>query len=200
MTAAGIARRLPPEVLVAAEVHALMAGCSSRAPTGIRNRALIAVLWRSGLRLGEALALRPKDIDPVRGSVSVLHGKGDKHRTIGMDPQAFAVVERWLETRRRLGIDGRAPVFCTLRGGELAQPYVRTLLPRLARKAGVAKRVHAHGLRHTCAFELAGEGMPPHLIQQHLGHSSLATTDRYLRHLGLQEVIDAGRKRDWPAP
>ena len=75
--------------------------------------------------------------------------------------------------------------------------YVRALLPRLARKAGIEKRVHAHGLRHTGAFELANEGYPLHVIQQQLGHSSLATTDRYIRHLTSTEVVEAMKKRQW---
>ncbi len=71
--------------------------------------------------------------------------------------------------------------------------YVRALLPRLARKAGV----HAHGLRHSHAAELAAEGFPVNLVQAQLGHASLATTDRYLRHIAPQQLIDAVRRRAW---
>src|SRR5262245_66637494 len=74
-------RRFPAEPLTLADVETLRAACSRRAPTGIRNRALLAVLFRSGLRISEALALYPKDLDPVGGSLRVLHGKGDKART-----------------------------------------------------------------------------------------------------------------------
>lgn len=197
MSPAKPSRRLPAELLTPGEIRALMAACSHRAPTGVRNRALIAVLWRAGLRLGEALALRPKDLDAARGTVTVLHGKGDKSRTVGMDAQAFDSVARWLEVRRKLGVGPSAPLFCTLAGGELSQDYIRALLPRLARKAAVTKRVHAHGLRHAHAHELAMEGKPAHLIRDQLGHSSLSTTDRYLRRLGSQELIDAMRSRTW---
>ena len=86
--------KFPVEVLTELEVRWLIEACSNRAPTGIRNRALIAVLYRGGLRLGEALALFPKDLDAAGGTVTVLHGKGDKRRTIGLDPGAFAIVER----------------------------------------------------------------------------------------------------------
>ncbi len=75
--------------------------------------------------------------------------------------------------------------------------YFRALFPRLAKKAGIEKRVHAHGLRHTHAFELACEGHPLHLIQAQLGHSSLATTDRYLRHLAPRQVIEVMQSRSW---
>ena len=96
-------RRFPAELLSPEEVRALLRACSSRAPTGIRNRALIAVLYRGGLRISEALALHAKDVDQAAGTVTVLHGKGDQRRTVGMDPAAFALLERWLDKRRALG-------------------------------------------------------------------------------------------------
>ena len=107
------------------------------------------------------------------------------------------MLQRWLERRKALGINGHKPVFCTLTGGNLQATYVRGLLKRLARKAGIEKRVHPHGLRHSHAFELAGEGVPLHVIQQQLGHSSLATTDRYIRHLNPLELIETMRSREW---
>ena len=67
-------------------MKALIRACSPRAPTGVRNRALLVVLYRGGLRVGEALALYPKDLDRRRGTIRVLHGKGDKARTVGLDP------------------------------------------------------------------------------------------------------------------
>ena len=75
---------------------------------------------------------------------------------------------------------------------------MRQLLPRLARKAGVAKRVHAHGLRHTHASELAAEGFPLPEIQAQLGHRYLSTTYRYLHRLRPHErLLDAIRAREW---
>ena len=179
------------------EVRRLLRACSPKAPTGIRNRALIALLYRGGLRIGEALALRPKDLDASVGTVRVLRGKGDRSRTVGLDPGAFALVDRWMDVRKNLGVGGREPLFCTLRGAPMKDAYVRVLLPRLARKAGIEKRVHAHGLRHTHAFELACEGHPLHVIQAQLGHQSLATTDRYVRHLAPRQVIEVMRARSW---
>jgi len=190
-------RRFPAELLSCDEVRALIRACSARAPTGIRNRALIAVLYRGGLRVSEALALRPKDVDQSAGTLVVLHGKGDQRRTVGMDPAAFALLERWLDKRRSLGVSARRAVFCTLAGGPLDSSYVRRLLPRLAVRAGIDKRVHAHGLRHAHAAELVAEGMPVNVIQQQLGHGSLATTDRYLRHIAPRERVEAMRARAW---
>jgi len=196
-TPANKGRTYPAEILTGDEVRALLRACSNRAPTGIRNRALITVLYRGGLRLGEALALMPKDLDPAQGTVTVLHGKGDRRRTIGLDPAAMSLILRWVDRRKGLGIDGRRRLFCTLDGRPLKPSYVRTLLPRLAAKAGVTKRVHAHGLRHTLAFELMMEGVPVPIIQRQLGHASLATTQRYLDHIAPKDVIDTMQRREW---
>ncbi|MDQ6819596.1 MAG: tyrosine-type recombinase/integrase [Actinomycetota bacterium] len=192
-------RRRPPEVLTEPEAIALLKACSQRAPTGVRNRALIAVLWRSGLRISEALALELRDLDLEAGTLRVRHGKGDKSRTVGLDEQTTAMLARWLDRRRTLGPGARAPVFCTLQGGRLDTSYVRHLLPRLARKAGVDRRVHAHGLRHTYASELARERTPINVIRDALGHTSLAVTDRYLRDVAPMHVIDTIRARRWEA-
>jgi len=191
------ARRRPPEVLTEPEAIALMKACSSRAPTGIRNRALIAMLWRSGLRISEALALELRDVDLELGTLRVRHGKGDKSRTVGVDEQTSALLDRWLDRRRKLGPGARAPVFCTLDGGRVDASYVRHLLPRLAAKAGLDRRVHAHGLRHTYAAELARERTPINVIRDALGHSTLAVTDRYLRDVAPMHVIDTIRARRW---
>ena len=189
----------PVEVLRPAEVVALIRACSNRAPTGIRNRALITIMWRGMLRISEALSIQPKDLDPDTGTVRILRGKGNKARTIALDPQAFAVIQRWLDRRRAMGIHGSAPVFCTLDGKPMASSYARALFARLGRKAGVAKRVHPHCLRHTGAFELHMEGVPLNAIQVQLGHSNLATTSRYLQHIAPADVARIMRERRWSA-
>lgn len=190
-------QKLPPEPLSAQEAKALLRACSRRAPTGVRNAALLAVMYRGGLRSGEALALYPKDVDRRAGTVRVLHGKGDRSRVVGLDSGAFALLERWIDRRKALGIKRTVPLFCTLRGEALDPSYVRHAVKRLARRAGIEKRVHPHGLRHTHAAELAWEGVPMNVIQAQLGHSSLATTSRYLAHVAPQEVIEAMRSREW---
>jgi site-specific recombinase XerD len=190
-------KRLDADLLTSHEIDALIKACSNRAPTGIRNRAMIAFTWRSGLRIGEVLALQPKDLDLENCVVTVRHGKGDKLRRVGLDPGTIALLQRWLEARRKRGINGRAPVFCTLLGDEIDQSYVRHLLPRLARKTGIDKRTHVHGLRHAYAIELEREGATVSTIRDLLGHSSLATTDRYLRRLGAGEAVQFARTRTW---
>lgn len=192
-------RRYPAEILSASEARALVRASSPRSPTGLRNRALVVVLYRGGLRLAEALALAPADVDAAAGSIRVLHGKGDRARTVGIDPAAAGLVAAWAARRRSLGIGPRGPLFCTLDGGPLQQQYVRTMLGRLRARAGITKRVHPDGLRHTHAAELAAEGWPANLIQTQLGHASLATTDRYLRHIAPRALLEAARRREWAA-
>jgi site-specific recombinase XerD len=190
-------KKLPAEPLTESEVRSLINACSPRAATGIRNRALLAMLYRSGLRISEALGLYPKDLDANRSTLRVLHGKGDKARVVALDAGAWAIIQVWMERRKSLGISGRSPVFCTLQGESIETAYIRALLPRLSRRAGIEKRVHAHGLRHTHAFELVSEGQPLNVISSQLGHATLATTERYLRHLNPQVMVDAIRIREW---
>ncbi len=95
-------KRFAPEILTPDEVQKLIRACSSRAPTGVRNRALLALLYRGGLRVSEALALYPKDLDAALGTVRVLQAKGGKDRTVGLDPAAFALLERWGDRRQKI--------------------------------------------------------------------------------------------------
>ncbi len=190
-------KKLPPEVLTPDEVRALMDACSKRSPSGARNRALVATMYRSLARVSEVLALRPKDLNRDAGTLTILHGKGDRRRVVAMDEGAWAVLEVWLERRQAIGLNGRHPVFCTLKGRPLLTNYVRLLLPRLAKKAGIEKRVHAHALRHTGAAEMRAEGVDVAIISRQLGHSSISTTNTYLNHIAPQTVIAAVRKREW---
>jgi integrase/recombinase XerD len=183
-------RKFPPEPLTPDEVTAIIAGCSTRSRTGIRNRALILLLTRSGLRISEALALKPSSPDFKAHSVRVLHGKGDRATNRGFHPSADDALLRWIETRGRLGLKN-GPLFCTLDGGPLSDRYVRNLLHRLADKAGVDKRVHPHGMRHTFANELRANGADVVTISKLLGHSSIAVTSRYLDHLTNDQAVSA---------
>jgi site-specific recombinase XerD len=183
-------RTYPPEPLTPAEIGQLLAGCSLRAPTGVRNRALITMLYRSGLRITEALELRPSDLDFAAHTARILHGKGNKATVRGFHPTADDAIVRWLERRTAHGI-GRGPLFCTLDGGQLSDRYVRDLLKRLAVKAGIEKRVHPHGLRHTFANELRLAGADVVTISKLLGHSSIAVTVRYLDHLTNSQAVEA---------
>ncbi len=186
----------PAEVLTTDEVHAIIAGCSAKAPTGIRNRAMLTLLYRSGLRVSEVLALRPSDVNLDAHTVRVLHGKGNKATTRGFHPSATDALARWLDMRKGMGV--RGPLFCTLPGRPLHAQYVRLMLHRLAASANVEKRVHPHGLRHTFAWELEQAGVPVSVISALLGHSSIAVTARYLNHLTNHQAVSALEAVDLP--
>jgi site-specific recombinase XerD len=190
-------RRFPPEVLTDSEVRALMDACGPYTMTAVRNRALIAVLYRSGLRISEALALYPKDIDFASGAIRVLHGKGDKSRTVGIDTGAIEYVQQWLEVRQRWNVNGCHPIFCSRSGQRLGEGYIRRLFPSLGRMAGIQKRVHPHGLRHTHAAQLREEGVDVGIISKQLGHVSIATTARYLDHIAPSSVLRTMQMRVW---
>jgi integrase/recombinase XerD len=181
-----------PEPLTPDEVHRIIARCSLRAPTGVRNRALLTLLYRSGLRISEALALKPSDVNMTRHSIRLLDSKSGEPQTRGFHPSADDALTRWLEVRKALpGVGPRAKLFCTLDGGQLSDRYVRELLTRLAGKASVEKRAHPHGLRHTFAVELEQAGTPVTVISKLLGHSSIAVTHRYLDHLTNGQAVTA---------
>jgi site-specific recombinase XerD len=166
---------------------------------GLRIRALIAVLWRRGLRISEALALNETDVDPRRGSVRVRHGKSDKRREAGMDPFGFEQLAAWL-THRVLLPPG--PLFCVIdgatRGRRWSGTAARAELRQLAVDAGVRRRFAPHQLRHAHAVELAREGVAVNIIQRQLGHTDLGTTSAYLQGIDPSEIIDAVRSRKPP--
>lgn len=197
MVASNRGKRFPAEPLTPDEVRALIKACSPRAPTGLRNRALIVVMYRAGLRISEALSLQPKDLDHEQQAIRVLHGKGGRSRVVGLDAGGWAVLQLWLERRKQLGIGNKASVFCTLAGDTIKTPYVRALFPRLAKRAGIERRVHAHALRHSHAWELINEGAGVHVIQAMLGHAALSTTARYIAHLNPTTIIEHARRRSW---
>lgn len=194
-------RTYPAEVLSAGEIERLIAACG-RGKAGMRNRALIVVLWRAGLRSAEALDLELRDVDRQAGTLTVRHGKGNQRRVIGLDPAAFAVLEQWLDVRAQLGVPRGSKVFCAITKGSLglrlSGSYWRAAIKRLGLKAGIEKRVHSHGLRHTHAVELMREGVPLLVIQRQLGHSSLQITERYVNHLEPGELVAIIRDRSWP--
>jgi site-specific recombinase XerD len=185
-------------VLTSDEVRRIVESCSDRSATGLRNRALIVVLYRGGLRLGEALRLTEADVDAERRDLLVDRSGG--RRRIPLDPGSFRMVEHWVERRRRRGPGPDAPLFCTLAGRALAPSYVRGMLHRLAARADVDKPVSAEALRRSLALELVEEGFPLDTIQAQLGHSAAAVTSRYLVRLAESRgAADLRRRADWLA-
>lgn len=177
--------KLPPVPLHDDDVDALLTVCG-RGETGHRNRALLLLIHRAGLRNSEALDLLPSDMEGNQAHVR--HGKGDKSRfaTIRGYATFEPFLEKWLAVRKARGLNGSQPLFCTLKGGRLDCGYVRALLKRLRKRAGIEKRVHCHGLRHGHAQGLLQAGADLQTIASQLGHAHLSTTDRYLRASGAQ--------------
>lgn len=196
-----LGRLFPPEPLTQGEVHALLAAISTRSNSGVRLRAAVGLLYGSGIRLAEMLALEPRDFDSQACTVRVREGKGRKWRLVGIDPYSAALVDRWLDRRGAIGLSARRRILVTYEAGNAGAPldprYVRQALARAGRRAGIAKRVHPHGLRHSLAFHMAQSGVPMTVIQAQLGHSSLATTDRYVQHLMPADVVAALQSRSW---
>lgn len=174
-------RSFPVEPLTRPEVERLLQQCSTRSATGVRNRALLTVLWRAGLRIAEALDLKPSDVDYTAGTLRVLRGKGRKARVVGLDAGAQAIVQRW--HARRQALERRSGcLFCTLAGGRLNGRYVRVVLARLADRAGDRQ---------------TGDAAPvaPH-VRRRAGHRGGAGQ----RDLGLAGLRQLGRHQPLPRP
>jgi integrase len=193
-------KRFYADTYTRAEVMAIVDACNCGA-SGLRDRALIVTLWRTGLRVSEALGLRIHDIDFERGQIRVRGTKTrTSDRTVGLDDLTRAHLRDWLDVRDTLGIPKiSGHVFCCIsrheRGNPVKPAQTRQKLHRLAEKAQIAKRVHPHGLRHTFASELADEGVDLRIVSRALGHSNVAITDRYINHLNPTAVIDYMAKR-----
>ena len=196
-------KKLESIPLTSDEAKRLIQQPSKRAKTGIRNAALLAVLYRSGLRTSEALALLPADVDAENGLLRIRRGKGGKGRTVVVDTGALALVARWIDKRAALPVNGKSKLFVTLKGRPLNSRYVRAMVARLGRKAGITsddnpeKRCHPHALRHSCASELSREGKPLAAIRDQLGHQNISTTSAYIARLSATELSDAIGDREW---
>lgn len=190
-------RRFPARPLEPEEVAALFAALHGSGWAATRDRALLAVLLRAGLRSNEARSLNPWDVrDRLPGAVvRVERPKGvnrkrapAKARSVGLDAEAAALVRAWKHARG----DGAGPLFCTRTGGKLDGSHLRRLLPRLARRAGLGRRVHPHALRHTFARDFYQERLDVVRLMHALGHRSLETTNEYLRTIGAYgDVVEA---------
>lgn len=177
------------ELLTADEVRELMSAMG-RTNMGLRNAAMTAVFWRSGLRCQEAVDLRVGDVDHDARRLHVRMGKGSKARSIRVDSGLLAHIEVWFGRRSLLPAVRGDVLFCSRRGTKLATTYVRRVFRVAAQRAGIDRadvRVHPHALRHLYTSELYREGMAPADIAKLLGHSSVQTTWRYLKRVNTPE-------------
>jgi site-specific recombinase XerD len=191
-------RRYPADPPTVEEIVAVMR-CAGEGAHGLRARALVVLLWRTGLRISEALALAESDLDVATGGVLVRRGKGGKRRQVGMDRWGWQQIKPWLEDRVSLPVGA---LLCVIDGPTAGRPWsasaARTTLRDLAADAGVRRRVAPHQLRHAHAVEMALEGVALNVIQRQLGHANLGVTSIYLQGIDHSEVINAVYAR--PAP
>ncbi len=169
-------RRLP-QALTHEAVAALLAAPSGDADAHLRDRAILEVLYAGGLRVGELVGLT---LGAVRGDELHVRGKGGRDRLVLIGTQATAALRRYLtEARPRLLRSPTDAVFLNARGGRLTTRGVQLIVDRWIRAAAVQQRTSPHVLRHTFATHLLDGGADLRVVQELLGHASLATTQIY---------------------
>lgn len=182
-------RRLP-KIISRDEAARLLAGPNLRAPTGLRNRCVLELMYRAGLRVGEVVRLQPRDVD-ARGTVRVEDGKGGDGTAYFDAESVMPHIDEWKRLRKMLGIPSSAPLFCTLKGGPMSVRYVEQMVARMKRRAGIpaATVCTPHVLRHSFATELLDEGFTIREVQDALRHADLSSTQVYTH------VLDTNLRR-----
>lgn len=203
--------RRPPRPLAVDDCYVLMTGEPKRrkksAPTALeklralRNRALVELLYGTGIRVGELVGLDVRDVEMRRGQVRVM-GKGRKERVVPIPKLTHEALAEWVEAREGPGILAE-PLFISLRPGResklmrLGARDVRRVLRARALELGLADHVHPHRLRHSYATHLLDMGADLREIQELLGHASLSTTQKYtaVSIEQLRQVYDGAHPR-----
>jgi integrase/recombinase XerC len=163
---------------------------------GLRDRAILELLYSSGIRVGELVGLSLNQIDLDLGIVKVM-GKGRKERIVPVGSKAIEALKAYLGERGALG--GEEPLFLNSRGGRLTARTVGRLVKKYTKRSGIFRKVSPHTLRHSFATHLLDAGADIREIQEMLGHASLSTTQRYI-HLSpgkLMEVYDKAHPRSF---
>jgi integrase/recombinase XerD len=178
------ARRLPKAIPVESVVALIEAAGSVEGPRGLRDRALLELLYGTGARISEAVGLAVDDLDRGQSAVR-LAGKGGKQRVVPVGSFALAAVEEYLVRGRpalagqaRAGVRGGA-LFLNVRGGRLSRQSAWAILRTAAERAGVPEELSPHTLRHCFATHLLDGGADVRVVQELLGHASVTTTQVY---------------------
>lgn len=170
-----------PKTLSEAQVEALLAAPDSETPLGLRDRAMLEVLYATGLRVSELVALKLFEVGMNEGVVRVF-GKGSKERLVPLGQVALEWLERYLREARPLLLAGRGcdAVFVTRRAAGLTRQMFWTLVKRHAARAGIdPARLSPHTLRHAFATHLINHGADLRVVQLLLGHADISTTQIY---------------------
>lgn len=179
MSTARKTRKKLPVTLTDAEVEALRGICT-RSATGLRNRALFELMLSAGLRVSEAVNLRPADIDWQAGTIRVNLGKGGKDRVVPVSSDTLGWLQAWASKRAELGCNGHQPFLVGIRTGKgMTTRNAHAVVSKQAALAGIEKAVGPHTLRHTYATRLLDSGFSIREVQELLGHSDVSTTMIY---------------------
>jgi integrase/recombinase XerD len=180
-------RRLP-KVLNRNEIAQLLGQPRGTAPTALRDRALLELMYACGLRASEAIGLEVRDLDLETGLLRA-RGKGSKERVVPVGRQAVSAVRIYLERGRPTLVRGRrvTTLFVNFRGESLTRQGLYKIVRRHAASAGLADRMSPHTLRHTFATHLLAGGCDLRSVQEMLGHADVATTQLYT-HLSSEHL------------
>lgn len=181
-----------PEALTIPEVTALIESPDLSAPLGVRDRAILEMLYSTGMRAAELTGLRIEDVDLIHRSVCVL-GKRRKERVIPVGGPAVEALKAYLELRGQLGNPGHRFIFVNERGGPLTPRSLQRIVGHYARQV-LTRRVAVtpHTLRHTFATHLLDAGADLRVVQELLGHESLSSTQIYT-HVSIERLREAYR-------
>lgn len=198
-------RTFEPDPIDAAEVAQLLAVCRPLVAgrvgwlSALRLTAQIVVLYRTGIRISELLALEENDLDPVEQSLVIKRGKGGKRRVVLMDEWGWRELQPWLTARRELPTGA---LFCVVRGRSAGKPVescdVRRSLREARDRAGLRRRINPHSFRHGFSVEFHHETKDLIALQRQLGHSSPTVTGVYLRGIDTLEALQPIARRSAP--
>lgn len=180
-----------PDVLTVEDINNMIARIDLSKPEGHRNRAIVEMLYGSGLRVSELVNLRLSRIYRRDGYMRIA-GKGSKERLVPISPEADKWFGYWLQDRALLDVkpDFVDIAFLNRYGRQLTRAMIFTIIKGLAREAGITKTISPHTLRHSFATHLLQNGADLRIIQQLLGHESIVTTEIYT-HIDIQDLREA---------